>query len=211
VAAYGGGFRSWKKDAPASGTAATETLGVWSAADDAATQCHPIFCGIEQLKEDCTAMPGVNALVLVPRCQRHSPRSCARLRKSPWFTITAILLFPRIGAKHRYFQLLDSVLLRSLPVSDPRAGHDSVNGETTICINAVVTSNPPMPLEQFATPQGFSQCIAWTNWGFQLVRTQASDARGLWVTRNVRGTGSDSGHRPAAQCEDDQPVLGTRE
>src|SRR5260221_12249842 len=138
------------------------------------------------------------------------------LRKSPGFTLTAILtLALGIGANTAIFQLLDAVRLRSLPVSDPQAlaTIQIKGGNHGFGINAGSDSNLTYPLwEQIRKhQQGFSQVFAWTNWGFQLGQgAQARDARGLWVSGGMfQALGLIPVKGRLFSVEDDQPGCGT--
>jgi predicted permease len=114
-----------------------------------------------------------------------------QLRKSPGFTAVAILtLALGIGANTAIFQLLDSVRLRSMPVSNPQElvevrvangnggiGHSGIN----------VGDNPQVtnPLwEELRDHQiAFSGIFAWGTDTFSLGDgVNARDVRGLWVS-----------------------------
>jgi hypothetical protein len=75
--------------------------------------------GIEQVKEQVREQRLGNWLQSVVSDCRFALR---QLRKSPGFTIVAILtLALGIGANTAIFSLIDTILLRSLPVRDPNA------------------------------------------------------------------------------------------
>src|SRR6266481_2383053 len=190
-----------------------ENLESGAAVDDARRNAILKFGGIEQLKEDCRDARGTQWAESTLQDIRLALRT---LRKSPGFTITAILtLALGIGANTAIFQLLDAVRLRSLPVSDPQAlaTIQIKGGNHGFGINAGSDSNLTYPLwEQIrGHQQGFSQVFAWTNWGFQLGQgTQARDARGLWVSGGMfPALGLIPVKGRLFSVEDDQPGCGT--
>ena len=74
--------------------------------------------GVEQIKEECRDMRGVNFLLDLAGDVRYGLR---QLRANPGFTaVVAISLALGIGANTAIFSLLDAVLLETLPVKQPR-------------------------------------------------------------------------------------------
>ena len=111
-----------------------------------------------------------------------------RLLKSPGFTIAAIAtLALGIGANTAIFELLDAVLLQSLPVKNPQelaevrvVDIDKARGSYSSAYPAVTN---PMWERLREDHQGFSGIAAWANTGFS--RDSGGDARfarGLWVS-----------------------------
>jgi len=113
--------------------------------------------------------------------------SLRQLRKSPGFTITAVLtLALGIGANTAIFQLLDAVRMRVLPVPNPqelavvrplkpwRSGH--VTGRFAYSTN-------PQWEQIRAQQQGFSGMLAWGSETFNLATGgEVRPADGLWVS-----------------------------
>src|SRR3569833_648815 len=75
------------------------------------------FGGIDQIKEDCRESRGTLWLESVVQDVRYGLR---QLRKSPGFTLTAVITLALcIGANTAIFSLVQGILLRRLPVADP--------------------------------------------------------------------------------------------
>ena len=113
-----------------------------------------------------------------------------RLLKSPGFTIAAIAtLALGIGANTAIFELLDAVLLQSLPVTNPQelaevrvVDMDKARG--SFSSGYPVVTNPIWEKLR-EDHQGFSEIAAWADTGFS--RDSGGDARfvnGLWVSGN---------------------------
>ncbi|HEY6447192.1 MAG TPA: ABC transporter permease [Acidobacteriaceae bacterium] len=76
------------------------------------------FGGIEQIKEDCRERRGTMWVESLAQDVRYGLR---QLRKSPGFAVVAIVsLALGVGANTAIFSLLDAILLRPLPVQNPR-------------------------------------------------------------------------------------------
>src|SRR5580658_5714998 len=87
--------------------------------DEAARQTRLQFGGLSQVKEDCRESRGTTFLETAARDVRYALR---QLGKAPGFTITAVLtLALGIGANATIFTLVDAMLLKNLPVADPKA------------------------------------------------------------------------------------------
>jgi putative ABC transport system permease protein len=111
-----------------------------------------------------------------------------RLLKSPGFTIAAIAtLALGIGANTAIFELLDAVLLQSLPVANPQELAEVRIVDMDKARGGFVGGYPivtnPIWEKLREDHQGFSAIAAWRNTGFS--RDSGGDARfakGLWVS-----------------------------
>src|SRR5208283_5177694 len=84
---------------------------------DARRKARATFGGVDQVREQCRDVRGLTSLEDLARDIRYGARV---LRKTPAFTAIAVLsLAVGIGANTAVFSLLDTVLLRMLPVRNP--------------------------------------------------------------------------------------------
>jgi putative ABC transport system permease protein len=109
------------------------------------------------------------------------------LRADPVFALVAILsLTLGIGANTAIFELLDAVLLRSLPVAAPEQLAE-VRTHHTGRIGSSVARQTDFSSAQWTEvekeQQGFSEIAAWSTEGFNLAQGgEARYAKGLWVS-----------------------------
>jgi len=133
-------------------------------------------------------MPGVEKQErLLAGVQRDVRLGVRLLRANPAFALVAILsLALGIGANTAIFELLDAVLLRTLPVAAPeqlaevRLNHQGRIGNT-VARQQDFSSAQWKEVEK--EQQGFSEIAAWSTQGFNLGRGgEARYAKGLWVS-----------------------------
>ena len=135
-----------------------------------------------------TLTPGVEKHErLLAGVQRDVRLGARLLRANPAFALVAILsLALGIGANAAIFELLDAVLLRTLPVAAPeqlaeiRVNHPGRIG-SSVARQQDFSSAQWKEVEK--EQQGFSEIAAWSTEGFNLGRGgEARYAKGLWVS-----------------------------
>ena len=86
--------------------------------EEAERQTRLQFGGLSQVKEDCRESRGVTFVETTAQDVRYALR---QLGRTPVFTLTAVLtLALGIGANAAIFTLVNAVLLKNLPVADPK-------------------------------------------------------------------------------------------
>ena len=86
--------------------------------EEAMRQTRLEFGGLGHVKEDCRESRGITFLETTVRDIRYALR---QLSRTPAFTITVLLtLALGIGANAAIFTLVNAVLLKKLPVADPK-------------------------------------------------------------------------------------------
>src|SRR4029450_6838172 len=104
--------------------------------------------GREQAKEECRDARGTRLVSDLAQDLRYGLRV---LRKSPGFTFVAIASLPLgIGANPAIFTLVDSLLLRALPVRDPGALVRLKDGSWTNPIWEAIRERAPQLVESAA-------------------------------------------------------------
>jgi predicted permease len=89
--------------------------------DEALRRARVAIGGVEQVKEACRDARGISTLESTLRDLQYGAR---QLRRNPGFAaVVVVSLALGIGANAAIFTLIDSVLLRSLPVADPASLH----------------------------------------------------------------------------------------
>lgn len=132
--------------------------------EDARNHALKAMQGYEQKREQCRDLRGVNWLENIARDVRYGLRM---LRRSPGFTSIAILsLALGIGANSAIFSLIDTLLLRPLPVPHPEELR-------TLFIKFPDRLQPfisyPVLQALAARSQAFASLTTWSNHRFQMV------------------------------------------
>jgi putative ABC transport system permease protein len=162
--------------------------------DEALRRARREFGGLERAKEECRDARGITFLESLLQDIRYALRT---LRNSPVFTVIAIFtLALGIGANTAIFSLIDTVVLRMLPVRNPQelvqlSRQDPARGNQGdfYFTNAI--------WEQVRDPQDlFSSALAWSTDRFDLAQGGAvQNANGIFVSGNFF---NGLGLRPAA-------------
>jgi predicted permease len=170
------------------------------------------FGGLDHIKEECRDARGTAWVLSLLQDVRYALRT---LRKSPGFTVTAILtLALGIGANAAIFELLDAVLLRNLPVADPSTlvQVQVRGGNHGFGINAGDETDLTFPLwlQIRDHQQALSGIFAWTTRGFELgAGDRSRDAEGMWVSGEMFSTlGLNPVKGRLFRAEDDRPGCG---
>jgi putative ABC transport system permease protein len=152
--------------------------------DEARRKARREFGGVELSKENCRDVRRVSHIQDLLQDLGFGLRI---LRNSPGFAIVAILsLALGIGANTAIFELLDAVLLRTLPVAAPeqlaeiRLNHEGRIGNS-VARQKEYSSAQWQELER--QQQSFSAIAAWSTERFDLGKGgEARYAEGLWVS-----------------------------
>jgi putative ABC transport system permease protein len=161
--------------------------------EEAMRRAKAEFGGAERVKEECREARGVHFLETLAQDIRYALRM---LRKSPGFTAVAVLtLALGIGANTAIFSLVDTVMLKMLPVQNPQQ----------LVLLGWRTAGDRELQQDFSDPvwqqiherqDVFSGMFAWGNSDFDLAQAGAShNIKGLFVSGDFFNT---LGVRPAA-------------
>jgi putative ABC transport system permease protein len=149
--------------------------------EEAKRRARLSFGGHEQLREQCRDSRGVNLIETLLQDTRYGLRILGR---SPAITSVAILsLALGIGANTAIFSLIDTVMLRMLPVQKPEELVQVLRLDPSR--GGEGTSSFTNPLwEQIRDHQDvFSSTFAWSSWQFDLAQGGAvHNANGMYVS-----------------------------
>jgi hypothetical protein len=174
--------------------AAQERMEQGETAEQARASAVREFGNVALVKEVTRDMWGFRWLETLLQDLRYSLR---QLRRNPGFTAVAVItLALGIGANTAIFSLLDTVMLRFLPVEKPEELVEIMRRSPRGGNQAVSSFTNPI-WEQFRNQQDvFSGVFGWDETQFDLARGgEAHYARGLWVTGDFFRT---LGVQPAA-------------
>src|ERR1039457_6719633 len=101
--------------------------------EQAMRQTRLDFGGLSQVKQDCRESRGITLLETSAQDVRYALR---QLRRTPAFTVTVLLtLALGIGANAAIFTLVNAILLKNLPVADPKT-LVRLGSENDCCVNS---------------------------------------------------------------------------
>ncbi len=174
--------------------------------EEARRQAYVKFGSPRRVREDLWQQ---NTLSVIDSIGRDLTYAFRTLRRTPGFTLTAILILALgIGANTAIFSLMNAVLLRSLPVSDPSS---LVRLTMNVQMGSQNIGNMPInyPMVEFLArrAKSFEGVFGWSGYEFVLSRNGAVRAyHGAIVSGN---TFSVLGVRPALgrplTAQDDRP------
>jgi predicted permease len=150
---------------------------------DAERRARIEFGTIDAIKDDCREARGVRWFDEISGDLRYALRLMA---KTPGFTAAAILsLALGIGANTAIFSLMDAVMMRTIPVSDPESlfflGHGNEIGR------AGMMSNYPL-FERYEALDLWSGITAYSPTTFKLKSNDGlENVTGLWVNGSFHG------------------------
>jgi predicted permease len=139
---------------------------------DARRRARLEFGGVEQIKEDCRDVRGTRLFDDLVQDVRYGLRM---LKASPAVTFVAVAsLALGIGANGAMFSLVDSVLLKTLPVREP---------ERLVLLEGGSWTNPIWEQIRDRQSEIAESAAAWSDARFDLSRGgQTEFAEGLWVS-----------------------------
>ena len=152
------------------------------------------FGGHEKFREECRETGGGNLVQVLIQDSRYALRI---LRRTPLVTAVAVLsLALGIGANTAIFGLIDTVMLRLLPVAEPGELVQILRNDPSRAGPAVSSFTNPL-WEQLRDQQDvFFDTFSWSAWQFNLAQGGAvHDVNGIYASGDFFNT---LGVRPAA-------------
>jgi putative ABC transport system permease protein len=154
--------------------------------EEALRRARLAFGGVDRVKEESRDGRGVRLLDIAGRDLRYAVRT---LRRSPVFTLVAVVsLTLGIGANTAMFQLLNALVLRSLPVPNPHELVEIRLPERDLDLGR--GNFPRYPALSYPVwerirerQQAFSAMFAWADEGFNLAPSgEVRRVPGVWVS-----------------------------